>query len=136
MSENIKKLEELYRRIAKPRLLAVDDDESFLELMGEMYSSDAELFCVDSGEKALQLLASGYKPDKVILDLRMPGMDGVETFREIKKLYPDLKVVIITGASENDDRLKEIPAIGWATIMSKPNSLEQFQFIKGALVGG
>lgn len=136
-NERIKLLEELKRKLLKPKFLAVDDDTAFLELMSEVFGKghDVELHCVESGEQALQLLTSGYKPDKIIIDLRMRGMDGIDLFREIKKHYPDAKVYFLTGASE-DDRLKRIPEIGWATIIPKPSTLEQFLNIKGALVNG
>ena len=63
----------------KPRILIVDDEKEFVETLAQRQT------------------VKGYNFDVVILDVLMPGMDGVETLREIKKLRPLTEVIMLTG---------------------------------------
>ncbi|NVM57294.1 MAG: response regulator [Desulfobacterales bacterium] len=81
----------------KPRLLLVDDEEMFVEylskrLIGRKYDVT---ICL-SGEDALKKVRNNDF-DVVILDVLMPGIDGIETLREIKKIKPLIEVVMLTG---------------------------------------
>ena len=80
------------------KLLIVDDEEEFaatlaerLELRG--FTSKA----VSCGNNALEALASNFSPDVVLLDLKMPDMNGIEVLTEIKKIYPSIEVIMLTG---------------------------------------
>lgn len=79
------------------KLLMVDDETDFLEtLIKRMKRRNVDVHGVDSGEKALEWL--GIHPvDVVILDVRMPGMDGIETLRAIKARHPLVEVIVLTG---------------------------------------
>ena len=80
------------------KLLIVDDEEEFastlaerLELRGFMSQS------VSCGTSALEALASDFSPDVVLLDLKMPDMNGFEVLKEIKEKYPSIEVIMLTG---------------------------------------
>lgn len=78
-------------------VLLVDDEGEFLEtLVKRIQKRNVNATGVNSGEEALAFL--GKNPvDVVVLDVRMPGMDGIETLRELKRQYPLTEVIMLTG---------------------------------------
>jgi DNA-binding NtrC family response regulator len=79
------------------KVLLVDDEAEFSEtLMKRMKKRNLDIIGVRSGEEALQLLDQ-CPIDVVILDVRMPGMDGIETLRALKKRHPLIEVIMLTG---------------------------------------
>jgi two-component system, OmpR family, response regulator len=79
------------------RVLIVDDELDFLEtIVKRLKRRKIDATGIDSGIKALDLLEK--EPfDVVILDVRMPGMDGIETLKEMKKKRPLMEVIMLTG---------------------------------------
>lgn len=79
------------------RILLIDDENSFLEtVIARMRMRGIQAEGVESGEKALQVLRQ-RDVDAVILDVSMPGMDGIATLGELKKIKPGLPVIMLTG---------------------------------------
>lgn len=79
------------------RLLLVDDEEDFrTTLAGRLKRRNIDISDAESGEKALELLKQ-KSFDVAIVDIKMPGMDGIETLRHIKKIDPLLEVILLTG---------------------------------------
>jgi DNA-binding NtrC family response regulator len=78
-------------------VLLVDDEEEFLEtLLKRMKKRKVNVLGVRSGEEALALL--DQRPvDVVVLDVKMPGMDGIQTLRELKEQHPLVEVIMLTG---------------------------------------
>ena len=80
------------------KVLIVDDEAPFLDVVSKRLSMrNLTVFTADSGERALEVLAEEPMMDVVILDVKMPGMDGTETLVEIKKDYPLVEVIMLTG---------------------------------------
>lgn len=78
-------------------VLFVDDEVDFLEtLLKRMKKRQVNAVGVNSGEEALAYMMD-YAVDVVVLDVRMPGMDGIETLRKMKKINPLLEVIMLTG---------------------------------------
>ena len=78
-------------------ILVVDDEPSVRETLAEMLEvMGHRVLLAESGQNALQTLA-GNACDLVFTDLAMPEMDGWETTREIRKRWPEMKVVLVTG---------------------------------------
>jgi DNA-binding NtrC family response regulator len=79
------------------KVLLVDDEAEFSEtLIKRMKKRNVDISGVRSGEEALEAL--DFSPvDVVIMDVRMPGMDGIETLRGIKKRHPLVEVIMLTG---------------------------------------
>ncbi|NDY72755.1 response regulator [Desulfobacter hydrogenophilus] len=79
------------------KILIVDDEKDFVEMFSLRLTRQGEkVSAVYSGQEALDLLEK-TKIDVVILDIRMPGMDGIETLKKIKASYPLVEVILLTG---------------------------------------
>jgi DNA-binding NtrC family response regulator len=82
----------------KPVIMLVDDEVPFVETMTKRLAKrDLTIFSAHSGPEALQKLGTDDRVDVVILDVKMPGMDGIETLRAIKKAHPMVEVIMLTG---------------------------------------
>jgi solute carrier family 13 (sodium-dependent dicarboxylate transporter), member 2/3/5 len=81
----------------KARVLLVDDEDRFRSSQArQLEIRGYRVFEVDNGEDAIKMVRHKH-PHVVVLDLAMPGMDGIETLREIKKIRPEVQVVMLTG---------------------------------------
>ena len=81
----------------KPTVLFVDDEEDYLKtLLKRMRKRGIEVSGAGTGEEALERLTR-HPVDVVVLDVRMPGMSGIETLRKIKESYPLTEVIMLTG---------------------------------------
>jgi DNA-binding NtrC family response regulator len=79
------------------KVLLVDDEKDFIEMLSLRLKEVGEKITVAySGQEALDTLEKD-DIDVVILDIKMPGMDGIETLREIKKQFPLVEVIMLTG---------------------------------------
>jgi excisionase family DNA binding protein len=103
----------------KARILVVDDDETirslFEETIGELGHG---VISAHSGSEGLRL-AKEQDFDLVFLDLKMPGMDGAELFRQIRAFKPELPVTIVTGYP-NSEMMARALAQGPFGVMNKP----------------
>lgn len=83
--------------MSKIRVLLVDDEEDYVKAMAErMDMRDLQSQVALSGEEALKLLEK-EPPDVIVLDLRMPGMQGMEVLERVRKEHPHIQVIILTG---------------------------------------
>jgi DNA-binding response OmpR family regulator len=85
-----------------------------------------DVTCVGSGREALEAVRLG-RFDAVVLDVMMPGMSGIETLRQLKKLEPDLPVIILTGHA-NSEALVEGLSCGAFDYMLKPVGTDELYF--------
>ena len=113
----------------------VDDDEDVLFLMTRVLRKGGvrEVKSFAGGEASLQALRSGDAPDLIILDQNMPGMNGSGTLALIRRLRPDVPVLISSGQSG----LEEWPEFNrpWVGVISKPFTMGEIQ-AKLAQFGG
>jgi len=80
------------------RVLLVDDEDEFLKtLAARLRFRDLPSDTATDGAEALEFLEKQEEPDVMVLDLRLPGMDGLEVLRQTKKAYPRIEVIILTG---------------------------------------
>lgn len=80
------------------KLLLVDDEKPFLDTITKrLEKRELKVTAVYSGEDALAELAKNKTIEVVILDVKMPGMDGIQTLTEIKKRFPLVEVIMLTG---------------------------------------
>lgn len=106
-------------------ILVVDDDDIQREVSSKLLKRlGYKVQDVDSGEDAVKLLRETPK-DIVILDMVMPGgIDGTETYRQIRELYPNQKAIILSGFSESD-RVVEVQKLGAGAFVKKPVTLSK-----------
>lgn len=103
------------------KILIVDDDRLNIRILGGILKSEGYTLAeADSGERALELYAT-FRPDLVLLDVMMPGIDGFDTCRQLKREYGDkcAPVIFITAKSESDDVVEGLGA-GGADYLPKP----------------
>lgn len=86
--------------MANIKTLLVDDELEFLDVLRKRLAiRNVDVVAVDSGEKAVQAVKdSGF--DVVILDVKMPGMNGIEALRQIKLIDPEVEVIILSGHAD------------------------------------
>lgn len=105
-------------RAMKARILVVDDDEALAEMIGIVLRNDGfdPVFCAD-GAKALEVFRSN-KPDLVLLDLMLPGIDGIEVCRLIRG-ESDVPIVMLTAKSDTSDVVRGLES-GADDYVAKP----------------
>ena len=114
------------------KILLVDDEKDFLDVMSERIEARGmEVTTAESAVKALKQVESGGF-DAIILDLMMPGMDGLETLKAIKKKNPDLQVILLTGHATIEKGI-EAMKLGAMDFLEKPADLDKLtEIIKKA----
>jgi DNA-binding NtrC family response regulator len=101
------------------KVLFVDDEEDFVRTMAErMEMREVGSEVALDGQQALQMLEDEV-PDVMVLDLRMPGIDGLEVLRRVKKMYPQMEVIIMTGHGSEVDEA-EARRLGAFDYLRKP----------------
>jgi len=106
---------------AKPKILVVDDDANIRELVIETIGQDHfDAFTAQDGLEALEL-ANRVKPDLVVLDLMMPGMDGWEVCARLRQdiLTSHIPIIMLTARSDIDNKIKGIE-VGADDYLTKP----------------
>jgi DNA-binding NtrC family response regulator len=106
------------------RLLIVDDENRFLETSKKLLSKKGyDAITATSGEEALAAL-SAHPVHVVILDVKMPGMDGNQTLKEIKRRYPLVEVIMLTGHATVESAIDGLKA-GAADYLMKPADINE-----------
>ncbi len=108
------------------KLLVVDDEEEicdFLKCFFEEREFSVDTAC--SGFDALEKIAQ-VQPDVCLLDIKMPGIDGLQVLKEIKDKYPKVKVIMVT-AIETTEKIEEAVRMGADNYITKPLSLEYLE---------
>lgn len=111
------------KNINKVNVLLVDDEEEFVKALSEriqMRDHGSEI--AFDGKQALKKIED-KRPDVMVLDLKMPGMDGLEVLRHVKKIYPGLPVIILSGHGTEKDE-KEALRLGAFQYLKKPVKIE------------
>ncbi len=110
-------------------VLLVDDEQEFVETLAERlrlrdFGSDVAL----NGEEALHVVRAGethaMAPDVMVLDLRMPGIDGIEVLKRVREEFPHIQVIVLTGHGSDKDE-EEVRRLGAFAYMRKPVVMEE-----------
>jgi DNA-binding response OmpR family regulator len=105
------------------KVLLVDDETEFVNTLHErLRLRDLDSEVAYDGEQALELFKQDEIPDLVILDLKMPGIDGMEVLRRIRKAYSQVQVIMLTGHGTDKDE-KEAKELGAFAYLKKPVDL-------------
>lgn len=119
----------------KGKILVVDDQEGIRKLMAETCSLlGYDVETLSSGEKALEVMKDTYF-DVLLIDMKMPGLSGIETFEMVKKFNPDIKSILMTGYGESylaDDVL----AKGFCHVIQKPFDISEVMSMLDKTING
>ena len=109
------------------QVMLVDDEVEFLEtLIKRMKKRNVDITGVKSGEEALIALEQN-QVDVVILDVRMPGMDGIETLKEIKRKHPLIEVIMLTGHASVEVAVQGME-LGAFDYLMKPMNIDELLY--------
>ncbi len=110
----------------KIKVMLVDDEEEFVTTLFERIEMrDFSPSVAFTGEQALQIVDDQI-PDVMILDLKMPDIDGIEVLRRVKKTYPKVMIIILTGHGSEQDK-KEALSLGAFSFLQKPVQLDELE---------
>ncbi len=103
----------------KKILIVEDDGSSYLYLETLLRKHNTEIFWAKSGRRAIDLLKKENDIDLILMDIRMPEMNGMDTTRKIRKIYPDLPIIAQTAYAQISDRKMALDC-GCNDYISKP----------------
>lgn len=104
--------------------LLVDDEPQLIETLAQrLRHRGYEAHCLFSGKEALKRLEEDHAIDVVVLDIRMPDYDGVETVRELKKKHPLVEVIMLTGHADVQSAVESIQ-YGAFDYLTKPCDID------------
>jgi DNA-binding NtrC family response regulator len=105
-------------------VLLVDDEVEFLEtLVKRLTKRGLNISTAKSGEDALKIIG-GKEIDVAVLDVRMPGMDGIQTLRKIKKIEPLMEVIMLTGHASVEVAIQGME-LGAFDYLMKPADIDE-----------
>jgi len=108
----------------KTNILIVDDEIDLLETLGDIFESKGyNVTMVEDGSKAIELLRKKYF-DIILMDLKMPGISGVESFKEVKKLHPSAAIIMMTAGSVGEE-IKGAMGAGVDAVVDKPFNVKK-----------
>lgn len=108
----------------KARVLLVDDEEDFLKMLAErLESRGLNVTTAASGESALASV-EGHEYDLIVLDLAMPGFDGIETLKRIKARQPDAEIIMLSGQGSIRTSI-EAMKLGACDFLQKPVDINE-----------
>ncbi len=114
------------------KVLIVDDEKDFVEMFSLRLTETGErVFTANSGQKCLEKLAQ-ENIDVVVLDIKMPGMDGIETLKEIKKRYPIVEVILLTGHGAIETAVDGMKLGAYDYLLKPADSKEMAKKLEGA----
>ncbi len=117
---------DIYRRYdfrTPSKVLLVDDEPEFVETLSErLQMRDVGSAVAYNGEEALSVVEND-EPEVMILDLKMPGIDGIEVLRRVKDKHPEVEVIILTGHGSKEDE-KTCMDLGAFAYLRKPVDIE------------
>jgi len=106
-------------------VLLVDDEAEFVETFSERLElRDLTIYKAFNGEESLQVLEKHHDMEVVILDVKMPGMDGIETLTEIKKRFPLVEVIMLSGHADVESAIDGMKQGAFDYLM-KPCDMDQ-----------
>src|SRR5437870_7719525 len=104
----------------KRSILVVDDDRSTREYLATfLIARGHSVECLESGDQAIERLASGQSPSMILLDIMLPGKDGIEVLSSLKTIYPSIPIIILSGIGQIKT-VVEAMKMGASDYLTKP----------------
>ncbi len=121
----------------KTRILLADDHALFREGLGIIIASQPDMEVVGEAGDGLEAVVKALelKPDLVLMDIHMPGCDGLEATRKIKTALPDTIVVILTVRDDEEKLFEAIRSGAQGYLLKNIHSREMLEMLRGALRG-
>jgi len=118
-------------KMANKTILLVDDDVDLLENTAFMIkSTGCEVITAENGVEAVEKYKE-IKPSLVIMDIKMPKLDGYDAFFKIKQFDSDAKVILITAYTQDEKKHLKAKSLNLISTINKPYSFEQIEEIVG-----
>jgi len=110
------------------KVLIVDDQNGIRMLLMEVFSGEGyRTFQASNGKLALEIVKD-ESPDLVLLDMKIPGMDGLEILKRVKEINRDIKVIMMTAYGELD-MIKEATELGALMHFTKPFDIDEMRMV-------
>lgn len=110
----------------KEKILIVDDQFGIRILLNEVFQKEGyQTFQAANGIQALEIVTK-HDPDLVLLDMKIPGMDGIEILKRMKVIDPEIRVIIMTAYGELD-MIQEAKDLGAITHFAKPFDIDDIR---------
>lgn len=113
---------------SRPRILLVDDNPQVRQMLSSFLESRYDVVLAADGQDAVEVLRSAGEVDVIVTDVNMPNMDGIQLTRMVRRRYPDLPVVIITGLGREDVAVDALRA-GATNYLRKPFRNTEFDHV-------
>lgn len=108
-----------------PLIMLVDDEVTFIETMAKrLIRRDIEILKAYSGEEGLTILEKNQNLDVIVLDVKMPQMDGLEMLKKVKESYPLIEVIMLTGHATIESGINGMK-LGAFDFLTKPCDVEE-----------
>lgn len=123
--------------MSRIRILLVDDHDLFREGLAGIISTQPDMLVIGEAADGLEAVvkARELKPDLILLDIQMPGSDGLEATRKIKQELPEIKVVMLTVRDEDEKLFEAIRYGAQGYLLKSIHSRELLDRIRGAMRG-
>ena len=119
------------------RVLVIDDQDSIRRVVRRALEQDGhEVFDASDGELGMEILES-HSFDVVITDIFMPGQDGIVTLRQVRKRFPEVKVIVISGGDSTGmmDLRQDAELLGAVTSLQKPFNAREIMDVVRSVLG-
>ena len=115
-------------------ILVVDDEEGLREGLRSLLEDEGyAVLCAEDGEKALEIVREAHI-DLMLTDMRMPGMNGIDLLKRVRKIRKEIGVIILTGYGEIESYI-EAMNFGAIEYVSKPFKVNELKFIVNKILG-
>ena len=116
------------REVKMPKLLVVDDEREICDFVKGFFSERGYAVQSASNGDAALFIVKTDKPDLVLLDIKMAGMDGIAILKHIKAFDKNIKVIMVT-ALEDQEKMNEACRLGACEYVTKPLSLDNLEHV-------
>ena len=116
------------------KILIVEDTELNIDLLMQLLEDDFELLVARDGEKGVEMAVES-SPDLILMDIRMPNCDGLKATRLIKTDLPEIKIVILTTSSEDQDLFETVKSGACGYLLKSMDADELVEALRQAQAG-
>ena len=124
---------------SKIQVMIIEDDDNYRESVQSLISESDKMECkyaVDSCEEALEILEKDYVAEVILLDIKLPGISGIEGIRRIKAISPTTQIIILT-VFDDDDKIFNAICLGASGYLLKSASIQKIEeSVEDVLHGG